>query len=283
MAVTAEQTGVRHFTLAFILASDACEPAWGGAARLQNTPFLARDIESLRAAGGDVIISFGGAGGDELALHCPDVASLTAAYQAVVEAYDVTQLDFDIESDEIRDAETLARRSQAIAALQASHNVRVSFTVPVLPSGLTDDGLAVVQAAIDAGVTVEVVNIMTMNFGDSYPPDQMGANTIEAAQSLFGQLKQLYPDKSEDELWRMIGLTPMIGLNDVHPEVFTLEDAETVTTFAREHSIGRLAIWAFSRDKACVGQQAIVSNRCSGIPQGELAFSMIFNGVMETP
>lgn len=283
LAVTAEQTGIRYFTLAFVLASEACEPAWGGAARLQNTPFLASDIESLRAVGGDVIISFGGAGGDELALHCPDVESLTAAYQAVIETYNVTQLDFDIEGDEIRDATTIAVRSQAIAALQASHSVRVSFTLPVLPTGLTDEGLALVQSAIDAGVEIEVVNIMTMNFGEAYSPDEMGANTIAAAESLFAQLQELYPDKSEEAVWRMVGLTPMIGLNDVHPETFTLEDAKTVTAFARERGIGRLAMWSFSRDKECVGQQSIVSNRCSGTLQEPLAFSMIFNGVMENP
>lgn len=279
LAVTAEQTGIRYFTLAFMLASQACEPAWGGAARLQNMPFLSRDIENLRALGGDVIISFGGARGDELALRCPDVDSLTAAYQAVVEAYDVTQLDFDIEGDEIRDPETITRRSQAIAALQASHAVRVSFTLPVLPSGLTDEGLAVVQAAIDAGVEIEVVNIMTMNFGEPHPPDAMGVNTIEAAESLFAQLQELYPDKDDAALWRMVGLTPMIGLNDVHPETFTLADAEAVAAFARERGIGRLAIWSLSRDAECIGQQRVVSNRCSGILQEPLAFSMIFNSV----
>jgi chitinase len=105
----------------------------------------------------------------------------------------------------------------------------------------------------------------------------MGDNTIQSANSLFKQLKLLYPDKTDEELWGMIGLTPMIGLNDVHPEVFTLEDAEAVTAFARENRIRRIAMWSLGRDQECVSQQKIISDRCSGMVQEPFAYSAIFN------
>ncbi len=277
LAATAKTTGIRYFTLAFMLAGDQCQAAWNGASLIKNVPHLPADLEQLRELGGDVLISFGGWGGDELAQVCTDVESLTEQYQSVIDAYQVTHLDFDIEGNDIHDPESIERRSQALAALQSRADILISFTLPVLPTGLTDEGLAVLQSALNHGVEIEVVNIMTMNFGDSFPPDKMGENSIQAAESLFEQLQGLYPQKTESELWNMIGLTPMIGLNDVHPEVFTLEDAQTVTDFAREKGIQRIAMWSVGRDKECIGGQRIVSDRCSGVLQEPLAYSSIFN------
>jgi hypothetical protein len=285
LAATAKSTGILYYTLAFMLAGDSCRAAWNGSALLKNMPYLQADIEQLRALGGDVLISFGGWGGNELAQVCADAASLTEQYQSVIDTYQVTHLDFDIEGDEIHDPDSIERRSRALAALQdraagSGGAIHISFTLPVLPTGLTEEGLAVLQSALDNGVEIEVVNIMTMNFGESFPPDKMGENTIQAAESLFEQLQELYPHKGGAELWGMIGLTPMIGLNDSHPEVFTLEDAEAVTTFARANGIRRIAMWSLGRDKECVSEQKIVSDRCSGVLQEPFAYSVIFNQVI---
>lgn len=278
LAKTAETTGIRYFTLGFILdGPHECEAAWAGSIPLKNQNFLGPDLQNLRQMGGDVIISFGGAAGTELAQACPDVDSLVAQYQAVIDAYQVARLDFDIEGSEMTDTPSIERRSQALAALQALMPLDISFTLPVLPTGLTDEGLNILQSAIDAGVEVAVVNIMTMNFGDSFPPDKMGENTLQAATSLFEQLKSLYPTKSDDELWGMIGLTPMIGMNDVSPEVFAEADAQMVTAFAQEKGIASLAMWSLDRDKECVSGTRAISNKCSGVLQEPFAYSMIFN------
>ena len=60
---------------------------------------LDRRIAQLRAAGGDIMVSFGGQANDELALACTDEAELTDAYRDVVERYDATSIDLDIEGD----------------------------------------------------------------------------------------------------------------------------------------------------------------------------------------
>ena len=78
------------------------------------------------------------------------------------------------------------------------------------------------------------INIMTMDYGDSAAPDpegQMGYYAIQSAQSLHNQLSQIYPDKSSDEVWQMIGITPMIGLNDIITERFTLSRCATTYRF----------------------------------------------------
>ncbi|MEZ4670703.1 MAG: chitinase [Anaerolineae bacterium] len=287
LAATAKLTGVRYFTLAFIIAGDGCRASWNGGATLKNQPYLEQEIEQLRAMGGDVAVSFGGAAGDELALACPDAEALAEQYQSVVDAYHLTHLDLDIEGDELDDPESIERRAQALVLLQAQADepgvpLSLSFTLPVLPTGLTAGGLAVLQSAIDHDVRVDVVNIMTMDYGPDFPPDQMGQNAIDAAKSLVTQLADLYPDRTPEQLWQMIGLTPMIGVNDVQAEVFTLADAEQVTDFALDNGIQRLSMWSLGRDRECVSGQRILSGQCSGVPQDKYAFSAIFNRVNQT-
>ena len=62
VSVVARSTGVKHYTLAFIVADKNNLPAWAGIIPLTDN-FYAKQIESLRSLGGDVIISFGGATG----------------------------------------------------------------------------------------------------------------------------------------------------------------------------------------------------------------------------
>ena len=104
---------------------------------------MAAKIGALRAIGGDVRISFGGEAGSELAITCTSAAQLQAAYQQVISAYAVNKIDFDIEGAAVANTAASARRDQALAALQAANpGLQISFTLPVLPSGLTSDGVA---------------------------------------------------------------------------------------------------------------------------------------------
>jgi hypothetical protein len=282
LAVTAEKTGVRYFTLAFMLTGyQKCKALWFGVGSLDD-PLLLNDLKKLRAMGGDVIVSFGGAAGTELAEYCSDVDSLAEQYQSVIDVLGVTHLDFDIEAGREDNAESVDRRSQAIARLQADatkagKSISVSFTLPVLTTGLTEGGIGLLESAIAAGVEVDVVNIMTMNFEDGAPVDRMADNTIQAATSLFDQLKTLYPETTDAELWGMIGVTPMIGVNDRAAQIFTLDDAQAVTAFAQENGLERIAIWSLNRDQPCEFEQDVASSKCSSIPQETFDFSAAFN------
>ncbi|WP_376794820.1 carbohydrate binding domain-containing protein [Thermogemmatispora sp.] len=275
---TAQQIGVKFYTLAFIInGGGSCQAEWNGTTPV-NQGFLQSDISNLRALGGDVIVSFGGANGIELAQACSSVSSLQAQYQAVVTNYQLTRIDFDIEGAAIADSASVDRRNKAIAALQAANpGLFVSYTLPVMPSGLTQDGINLLQNAITNGVNVGMVNIMAMDYGSSAPPNQMGQNAISAAQSTFNQLKSLYPSKSSAQLWAMIGVTPMIGLNDVSPEVFTLQDAQQLLSFAQQNGLGELSMWSAGRDQSCPNNGAYVSPTCSGIQQQPFDFSKLFN------
>ena len=287
LTTTAEQSGTRYFTLAFLetLSKSSCTLAWNGN-RSQTLPtgrYLS-DIASLRALGGDVIPSFGGwsadQGGTEIGDSCKVVDTLVKAYESVITTYDVTRLDMDIEGRSLNRPEGIDRRNKALKLVQdwAAANGRtlqVSYTLPTSPSGLEPSGLAVLQNAIANGTRVDVVNIMTFDYYDRVTTD-MGAAAISAANGLFDQLKRLYPAKTRAQLWSMIGITLMPGLDDYprRTESTSVADAQRVVDFALLNGLNTLSTWAIQRDNGgCPGQTG--SNDCSGIVQNTWDFAHV--------
>src|SRR5262249_18828288 len=140
-------------------------------------------VNKLRAKGGDVMISFGGEGGTELGQAIQDVNQLQQAYQQVINEYALTHVDFDIEGAAARDnSGSIDRRSQAIAGLEqaaaaAGKELQVYFTLPTSSGGLmANEGLNVLQSALNNGVKIAGVNIMTMNYCDGVNYDGQNGN-----------------------------------------------------------------------------------------------------------
>mgnify|MGYP001246049643 CR=1 FL=1 len=273
-----QSTGQKYYTLAFITAS-GCSPVWDGYVPINNTgsdlPTLTSDIQYIRSQGGDVIISFGGAAGQELAQACGDAGSLQAQYQAVINQYSALHLDFDIEGGEEGDATTYTRRNTALAALQrANPGLTISFTLPSATTGLESGSLGLLNNAVSQGVNFSVVNLMTMDYGS--PDSQMGQESINAANGLHGQLQQIFPAKSSSQLWSMVGLTPMIGQNDTQGEIFSQSNASQVLSFAQANHIGELSFWAVSRDNGSCAGSTSSSDTCDGLSQSTYAFTNLW-------
>ncbi len=291
LAAARQDSGVDHYSLGFIVGGgDSCRASWGGYYDMEDD-FYREQIDALRAAGGDVIASFGGASGRELAQVCGDDDALRTQYQAVIDRYGLRHVDFDIEGAALADSDSVARRNRAIAGLQAAAADRgaslyVSYTLPVLPPGLTQDGVALLQDAIDAGVRIDRVNIMAMNYGAYYAPEpagNMAEYAIEAARSTHAQLAGLLPQRSAAERWAMLAVTPMIGQNDVAAEVFQLQDARQLGDFARAEGLGMLSQWSANRDRVCETPKAGADPGCSGVEQREFEFSTILREALAQP
>lgn len=272
---TAQKTGVKHFTLAFITSGGGCDPKWGGSGELGNDA-VAKQIPALRKAGGDVRVSFGGATGSELALVCGSADQLAAAYGKVIDQFKLTKADFDIEGGALPDTAANTRRAQAIAKLQKTHpGLDVSFTLPVMPEGLTQDGVNLVADAKKNGVKISAVNIMAMDYGASYSGD-MGTYATQAATATQGQLKKALGLR-DAAAWKTVAVTPMIGVNDVQQEVFRLDDAKQLVAFAKGKHLGGLSMWSSTRDQACPGGPAPSAQpTCSSIDQKPLDFTKAF-------
>jgi hypothetical protein len=275
-------SGVRQMTLAFIVSDRPCVASWGGYYGLGDRAIRKR-INGLEAAGGKAIVSFGGAAGQELADTCDTPHALAEQYQAVIDAYGIRNLDFDIEGADQANRTTIDRRFQAlrevqVAARKAGHPLRVSLTLPVMPFGLTRDGLGVVRSAIAHRVQVSTVNVMTMDYFDSSLDyaGHMGDLAIRAARSTHRQLARLYPRLSDARIWRMLGATPMLGINDDKKEIFTVANAHQLARFATSKHMSRLAMWSLNRDAPCPSPTTQTSNTCSGVSSPRWAFSRAF-------
>jgi len=93
LAAISQASGVKTFTLAFIQSAGSGEVGWGGYGSLSNdaptgdgVSILTR-IQELKAIGGDVIISFGGAAGVDPATVATNAQQLQAQYQSVINKY----------------------------------------------------------------------------------------------------------------------------------------------------------------------------------------------------
>ncbi|GLP65604.1 sugar hydrolase [Streptomyces sp. TUS-ST3] len=275
LLASAAATGVKDYNLAFVTDGGGCTPKWGGVTDLASDA-VAAQIGALRAKGGDVRVSFGGASGSELATTCSSADALAAAYGKVVDAFGLTKVDFDVEGGALPNTAANTRRAQAIAKLQAAHPaLDVSYTLPVMPEGLTQDGVDLLANAKANGVGIDTVNIMAMDYGPSYSGD-MGTYAEQAATATQAQVKGVL-GLSDSAAWSAVAVTPMIGVNDVASEIFTVDDASQLVTFAKAKGLGGLSMWSATRDKQCPGgAKPSADATCSSIVQEAFAFSRAF-------
>jgi chitinase len=269
------------YNLAFVISAGSdCTPKWNDEYALSNSAVKSR-ISQLKEDGGTVPVrvSFGGASGKELATTCDSASALAEAYGRALDAAGSTQADFDVEGDQLTDSASVARRSEAIALLQKERpDLEVSFTLPVMPSGLDDDSLALLDSANEHDVQVSTVNLMTMNYGESYAAD-MGGYALTAAKAAHTQLRKVF-GTSDADAWQGMALTSMIGVNDVDNETFTLADAAKVRSFAEQKEIAWVSMWSTFRDQQCADDDSAsddAATDCSGVKQSSGAFAKAFS------
>jgi chitinase len=287
-----------NVVLSFVVADPlhGCSPSWGSVYSLDDAAGaldLDRRIARLTQSGGEAIVSFGGQANSELATTCTSVPALTKAYAAVIDRYELSTIDLDLEGDALNSVAN-QRRAQAISALQDKSDspLAVWLTLPVTPVGLTAEGTDVVAEFLAAGVDLAGVNAMTMDYGHSRGADQsMLDATTDALQATHRQLGILYSqadiDLTDATLWSKVGATPMVGQNDEPSEVFGLKDAKNLNAYAEKQGMSRVSMWSLNRDATC-GSSYVdlsrVSDACSGVDQGDQSFAALLgSGLTGSP
>ncbi len=135
-----------------------------------------------------------------------------------------------------------------------------------------------IKAAVQAGVTISHVNLMTMDYGGYYSSGKaMGDLAISALTDAKAQLQSVIPNLTDAAAWKMLGATPMIGQNDVSSEVFTLADAQNLAAFAKQKKLGLVAFWAINRDQPGSGSLGLYSQAESSV----FAFHNVFKAVTQ--
>jgi hypothetical protein len=265
-------SGVGALTLAFATGECGSE-SWDG---MDPRDWVDANLPAFDRAGIDYIISTGGEAGT---FTCGSDAGMEA-FIARYLSPSLIGLDFDIERGQPDEVVTsLVRR---IAAARQRHpDLRISFTLATWAAddgslaGLNADGERVMRAIRQAKLDDFYINLMVMNYGDAVPRNcavsagvcDMGRSAIQAARNLNAR---------HGVPFDRIELTPMLGVNDVIANVFTLDDARIVARFVRERGLGGLHFWSLDRDTPCPGGAAGVSSTCSGLAAAPFAFSAAF-------
>ena len=220
--------------------------------------FTSDQIDAIRQRGGDVIMSFGGEAGKELANVIDDPHLLEAAYQKVIDQYKFTWLDFDVEGHNLdQGRQDSERRNTALASLQKKNpGLIISYTLPVDPDGLSRASQSLLTDAVKKGVKVHSVNLMVMFFGKEFinrgkSEGQLG---VDSANAAYAQLQKIDPAIQ-------VGLCPCLGKNGSKDEVFTLDDAKILKAFADKTPwICSLHYWSINDDAARPRKKSAVTS-----------------------
>jgi hypothetical protein len=287
LAPLSAASGSKFLSLAFLQTAVAgsCTAYWDGDTSTPIGPAtFGVDIAAIQAAGGNVIPSFGGytadTTGTELADSCTSVHAIAQVFESLITTYHVPRIDLDVEATSLTNAAGVNRRNEAVAETErwaAAHHYRVqfSYTLPTFPTGLPPAELAVLQNAVLDGARIANVNLLTFDYYFGTQQD-MVADTETAAAGLVTQLQGLYPGANAEQLWHMVGVTEMPGIDDFGPdETFSTTDAVTLLHWAQQQGIGTLSFWALQRDNGgCPGVKGAGS--CSGVVQPDWYFSHVF-------
>ncbi len=267
-------TGVRDFTLAFVLAGRGCTPRWDG-----TRPMLggsdAASIGAIRGAGGDVSVSFGGWSGRKLGTTCKTAAALAGAYEQVIGDYGLQAIDVDIEHTEFTKSTTRLRVVTALRLVQmADPGVEISVTFGTTPNGPDATGKSLLADAASVRFVPFAWTIMPFDFGVAI--SDMGGTSVAAAQGLHNDLMATFHMDSATA-YAHLGISSMNGRTDEADETVSVTDYQTILAFAEANHLARLTFWSVNRDRPCPSGTA-PGDTCSGIPQADDLFTTLTAG-----
>jgi hypothetical protein len=264
-------TGVRWFTMAFVLSGGGCSPSWDSTRPLTGGVDQ-QTINAVRAAGGDVVPSFGGWQGNKLGPNCSTAQALAGAYQQVINAYGLHAIDIDIENTDEFENDTVRNRILDALKIVKQNNpgIQTIVTFGTTTTGPNFYGGQLIDRAAAIGANIDVFTIMPFDFGGS----NIYNDTVNASEGLKNRLKTAF-GWSDATAYQHMGISGMNGLSDQQEQTSTATWTQ-IRDWAKSHGLARLAFWSVNRDRGCPGG-GVVSN-CSGISQPDWEFTRITAG-----
>ncbi|WP_202638795.1 cellulose binding domain-containing protein [Bailinhaonella thermotolerans] len=266
-----DATGIKSFTMAFILASGGCNPAWDGQRPLTGGPD-AQAISTIKAKGGNVQISFGGWSGNKLGPNCSTPQAFADAVQRVIDAVGPAVVDFDIENtDEFENYTVQDRILNALKIVkQRNPAVKIVVTFGTTTRGPNAHGVRLINRSRELAVPVDNYTIMPFDFGGT----DMYQDTVNASEGLKNALKSAF-GWTDAQAYARMGISGMNGLSD-QQELTSPATWTRIRDWAKARGLTRLAYWAVNRDRPCPGGG--VTSHCSGIAQADWEFTKITAG-----
>ena len=271
-----DESGFRYFNLGFIQ-PDSKKPleddgtirwGWGGyftlsesGSDLNQYKGIKTSLSNLRERGGDFAISIGGQLGDAPWKVTQNQSNLEKFYLDVIETYELKRMDLDIEESN-QDAGQNEVNARAIKAVQDKTNVEITLTIPIMPNGWQDKQIKIIEAYIDAGVDIAVINSMTMCYGTGvYGDEDYGSASVRAMENAINQIKIIYSNRgielTDDQAYLKMGATISIGYESELYPIFTLDMANKVINDAIDKNYGLVSMWSMNRDAILESNKAI--------------------------
>jgi chitinase len=265
-------TGEKAFELAFILAPSGggCTPTWDGTDPVSSDTQVAAVINEVRADGGDVSVSAGGASGNKLGQECGSVAATAAAYQQVITKYGLHAIDFDLEEPEIENATAIGYELGAAQTLQANNpGLIVTITIPSTTTGANYFGQLLLNQAKTDGFVPDSYSLMPFDNGFTG-----GAASQETALEDFNTQLVTTFGWTSAQAWNHEGVSSMNGRTDTG-EFFYQSDFATLLSFAEQENMSRYSFWSVNRDRECTpaNNNGTTSGECSSVTQNPYDFT----------
>lgn len=271
-----QDSGFAYFNLGFIqpdsttpLAEDGTiRWGWGGYYSLSPNggsssqyQGILTSLESLRKKGGDYAISIGGQLGAAPWVVTQNQTMLEKFYKDVIETYSLKRMDLDIEESNQDYGQNIIN-AKAIKSVQDKTNIEITLTIPIMPSGWEQKQINIINAYLDAGVDIKVINSMTMCYGTGVNEDEdYGTASVRAITNSVRQLKTIYSNHgillSNDQAYLKTGATFSIGFESNLYPTFTTSMASTIVEDAKKHKYGLVSMWSMGRDAKLIPNQAI--------------------------
>ncbi|TWD74883.1 ricin-type beta-trefoil lectin protein [Kribbella amoyensis] len=268
-ATVMNATGVKWFTMAFILSNGYCNPMWDGSRPLTGGVDQ-QAVNAIRANGGDVVVSVGGWSGNKLGENCNSAGELAGAYQKVINALSLKAIDVDIEASEFSNPTTRQRVIDALKIVEQNNpGIATYLTFGTSTTGPDGDGQDLIRRGAASGLNLDGWVIMPFNFGGG--TTNMATLTRQAADGLKNRVRDAY-GLSDDAAYRKIGISSMNGITDVAGERVNLADFESMLSYASQHHLARFTFWSVNRDRPC---NAGGADTCSGVPQQNWEFTKV--------
>lgn len=278
LGLLSDDSGFSYFNLGFIqpatdkpLESDGnIRWGWGGYYSLsknapQNAQYngIVESLKSLRAKGGDFAISIGGQIGDAPWVVTQNQTALENFYLDIIGTYELKRLDLDIEESN-QDQDQNIINARAVKAVQDKTGVEITLTIPIMPHGWEQKQINIINAYLDAGVNIHLINSMTMCYGTGvWQNEDYGSASVRAITNSIRQMKTIYANHgyelTDDQAYLKTGATFSIGYESSLYPVFTLSMANTVVDDAIKHNYGMVSMWSMGRDAMLISNQAITT------------------------
>lgn len=142
--------------------------------------------------------------------------------------------------------ENMEKKCAALKLLQKRNpGLRIQVTLSTDANGLDSHSREILQFFQKEHFTPHIINLLTLDYKDvEHGSDALGTYVISAVEASHEYIQSLgFPELVE------IGISPMIGKNDIINEVFHLEDAQQLVQWAKSNPfVTLLSFWSLNRD-----------------------------------